>query len=142
MSFLNKIDDIYRTARETFSIQQENTEFSCFIPIESVGYESSCEFVIKKQEKAKLLLVEGKQRVHISDLQVLHTILGMAQDDIEWFLQRFIELYLGKACQIQFRLAGELFDGTGIEYYPSKKELHLFSDSMIDINDFVFIVSS
>lgn len=126
MNFLNKIDDKYRTVRETFGIQHENTEFSCFIPVETVGYESSCGFYVKKQEKAKLLLVKGKQRVYISDLQILHTILGMKKDDIDWFLQRFIALYMGKTCQIQFRLDGELFDGCGIENYPSKKELHFF----------------
>ncbi|MGI6176246.1 MAG: hypothetical protein ACOYJC_08885 [Christensenellales bacterium] len=141
MYFLNKIDTIYKDSREKFNIPENNKIFSCFIPIEPVGCETSCAFMVKKQEKSKLMLIEGGQRVHISDLQILNTILDMDKNDIEWFLQQFILLYKGKTRQMKFKIDGDLFSGFGIGSYPTKKILHLFSDSLIDINDFVFILN-
>jgi hypothetical protein len=141
MNFLEKIDEIHRAERESFSIPENNTTYSSFIPVERVGFKSLCRFMIKKQEKAKLLLVDGKQRVYISDLNIIETILGMEKYDIKWFMQGFIALYMERSCKIQFEIDGEVFSGCGIENYPNKKELHLFSDSAIDINDFIFIVN-
>lgn len=141
MSFLNKIDDIYRTTREAFDIQEENTLFSCFIPVEPLDCETTSQFVIKKQEKAKLLLVSGKQRVYISDLQIINTILDMDHDDIEWFLHQFVALYTGVMCAVRFAINGEAFNGCGIEHYPRKKQVILFSDTSVEINDFIFILN-
>ena len=124
MTFLNAIDNIYDRCRENLGIPQENLEFSCYIPIEVVGYEPLCRFVIqKKDKKAKLLLLEGKQRVYISDLHILNTILDMENDDVEWFLQEFVKLYKGQEYQIKFKFDEQIFDGYGIDPYPHTKEL-------------------
>jgi len=141
MSFLNKIDEIYRTTRESFDIQKENTLFSCFIPVEPLDCGTTSQFMIKKQEKAKLLLISGKQRVYISDLQIINTILDMDKDDIEWFLKQFVALYRGIECEVRFAINGETFDGCGIEHYPGKKQVILFSDTLVEINDFIFILN-
>lgn len=141
MTFLNRIDDIYRISRESFDIQKENTAFSCFIPVEPLDYETTSQFVIKKQEKAKLLLISGKQRVYISDLQIINTILDMGDDDIEWFLKQFVALYAGVMRAVRFAINGETFDGYGMERYPGKKQIILFSDTSVEINDFIFILN-
>lgn len=141
MNFLEKIDIIYEEERNKYNISKENTVFSSFIPIEPIGYNTTCGFIIKKQDKSKLLLRDGKQFTFFSDLQVMNTICNMGKEDVEWFLQRFIKLYIGQSSQVQFRLNGEVFNGCGIEKYPEKKELETFSDSTIDINDFVFLLN-
>jgi hypothetical protein len=141
MNFLEEIDNIYKKEREINDIPQSNGDFSCFIPIEAIDYKTSCEFLIKKQEKAKLLFLVGKQRVYLSDLQIIRTILRMGKEDINWFLQQFISLYKGNYSKIQFKILEKTYEGFGIINYSEEKGLLLFSDSEIDINDFVFLLN-
>ena len=100
------------------------------------------EFIIRKQEKSKLLIVSGKQRVHLSDYQILSTILQLDKSLIDWFIQAFIDLYNNKSKTFKFKVDGEEFKGVGIDYYYSvPKEILLFSDTKIDINDFIFVLN-
>lgn len=141
MNFLEEIDRIYNKERKDNDIPQNNKNFSCFIPIEEVNYNSSCKFLIKRQEKAKLLFIVGKQRVYLSDIQIIKTILGMEKYDINWFLYQFVLLYNGDYNEIQFIISGKKYEGFGLTNYIGKKELVLFSDSEIDMNDFVFLLN-
>ena len=136
MNFLEKIDIIYEEERNKYNISKENTVFSSFIPIEPIGYNTTCGFIIKKQDKSKLLLRDGKQFTFFSDLQVMNTICNMGKEDVEWFLQRFIKLYIGQSSQVQFRLNGEVFNGCGIEKYPENEEIkNKYNENTIELNN-------
>jgi len=141
MRFLEVLDEIYENAKEKYKIKEDNRSFSYFIPVKPVGYKPSCQFIIKKRAKSQLLFVIGAQRVHLSDFQIIETIIGMPKEDIEWFLERFIQLYKGESNKVQFKIEDKLFDGHGIEEFPQKKCLNLFSDSSVDYNDFVFLLN-
>ncbi|MDO5558498.1 MAG: hypothetical protein Q4F95_02755 [Oscillospiraceae bacterium] len=83
MFFLSKIDEIYETEKKQYEIEN-NYDFCSYIPIKPININTSIDFLIKKQEKAKLLLVCGKQRVYVSDLQVIDTVINMDINDIRW----------------------------------------------------------
>lgn len=140
-NFLEKIDDVYNVAREAFAVPAENKTFSCFIPVVPIDCRTTKKFVIKKQEKAKLLLIEGKQRVYISDLQVINTILSTDISTVRWFIQQFVALYRGNMHPVLFEIDGNNFEGSGMVCYDGTKEINLFSDTLVDINDFIFILN-
>jgi len=141
MNLLECIDAINNEVRLENKIPQENTRFSCFIPIEVVNHRSSCNFLIKKQEKAKLLFIVGRQRIHLSDLQIIDTILSMDTDIINWFIKNFVSLYCNDLYKVQFKIDGNIYDGCGIRRFPKKKDLLLFTDSVIDVNDFIVLLN-
>lgn len=141
MSFLNKIDAIHNDSRSEFSAEELSETFSSFMSVEPVGITLTKQFVIKKQDKSKLLIVSGKQRVHLSDYQILSTILQLDQCLIEWFIKAFIDLYNKKFKPFKFKIEDEEFQVIGIDYYQEPKEILLFSDTRIDINDFIFVLN-
>ena len=76
MRFLEKIDLIHESNRKNLNIPKENREFTSHIPITiSVG-EVSYGFEIRKKEKSKLLLSSGKQRIYLSDFDIINIILN------------------------------------------------------------------
>jgi len=141
MSFLNKIDTMHTDCQSEYCSEELSKSFSTYISVEPVGISLTKQFMIQKQEKTKLLLVSEKQRVYLSDYQILSTILHMDKDLIDWFIRSFIELYKGNYKNFKFKVADEEFNGIGIGYYPSPKEILLFSDTKIDINDFIFVLN-
>lgn len=141
MSFLKKIDTIHNDSQSHFCAEELSETFSSFISVEPVGITLTKQFVVKKQDKSKLLIVSGKQRVHLSDYQILSTILQLDQCLIEWFIKAFIDLYNKKFKPFRFKIDDEEFQVIGIDYYPESKEILLFSDTRIDINDFVFVLN-
>ena len=90
MDFLKIIDDIY--ANERAHINESDDTFCCFIEIDPIDQNTTLKFLIKKREKAMLLIVDGKQRVHMSDLQIINCICNMCETDRDWFLCQFIRL--------------------------------------------------
>ena len=141
MSFLKKIDILHETCRKVYGIDKNNKIFSSFINIEPVEKNLTQKFVIKKQEKSKLLVVSGNQRVYLSDYSIISTILRMDHDDIEWFLKEFIKAYNNEYEPFKFKIEDEVFEVVGINYYPKLKNIHLFSDTEIEINDLVFVIN-
>ena len=141
MSFLNKIDATHTYCQSEYRTEELSKSFSTYISVEPVGINLTKQFVIQKQEKAKLLLVSEKQRVYLSDYQILSTILHLDKDLIDWFIRSFLELYKGNFKVFKFKVADEEFNGIGIGYYPNPKEIVLFSDTQIDINDFIFVLN-
>lgn len=142
MEFLKKLDHIYAEALKTYGIQNNLSSFSCFIPISPIQCKTTCQFLLKKQDKTKLLLISGKQRIYISDIQIINIILAMDFSMVEWFLQQFISLYCEENKQIiRFSINDETFEGHGIRCYPQQKRITLFSDTTIDINDLVFVIN-
>ena len=141
MSFLKRIDKLHKENRSVYGIEMSNNDFSSFINVEPVDISLTQKFIIRKQEKAKLLLVSGKQRVYLSDNDIISTILDMEKNCIDWFLNYFIKLYNDEFEVFNFKLEDKLYKGIGISYYQSQREISLFSDTKIDINDFIFILN-
>lgn len=141
MSFLKRIDKLHKENRSVYGIESSNNDFSSFINVEPVDISLTPKFIIRKQEKAKLLLVSGKQRVYLSDNDIISTILDMEKNCIDWFLNSFIKLYNDEFEVFNFKLEDKLYKGIGISYYQSQCEISLFSDTKIDINDFIFILN-
>lgn len=142
MTFLEYIDELYLDACKRFEIPKKPiVTFRWFVPIEPQKWDVVSHFLISKQEKSKLLILDGKQRVYLSDLQVVKTILEMEEEDQKWFLAQFIKLYGGEYTSFFFKIESKIFEGNGMCRYPTKKVIKLFSDSNIDINDFVFLVN-
>ena len=141
MSFLKKIDTIHNDSQSNFYAEELSETFSSFISVEPVGITLTKQFVVKKQDKSKILIVSEKQRVHLSDYQILSTILQLDQCLIEWFIKAFINLYNKKFKPFKFKIDDEEFQVIGIDYYPEPKEILLFSDTRIDINDFIFVLN-
>lgn len=141
MMFLQKIDELHQDSRRKYTIPLENKNFSSFIPISLVCGDISYRYLIKKAEKAKLLITCGKQRIYLSDIQIINTILTMPNDDIIWFLKQFVMFYKGNSEKITIRIDGEEYIGCGISLYMADKDLHLFSDSIIKYNDFVMLLN-
>ena len=139
MDFLGKIDSIYKNIRDQF--EGADDAFGCFIEVEPIDQKTTLSFIIKKREKSMLLIVDGKQRVHMSDLQIINCICDMSKVDRDWFLQQFIDLYKGQSSKIKFKISGEEFEGCGITHYPETKALELYSDTVVDYNDFVFLLN-
>ena len=142
MMFLEYIDQLYSEACITFSIPQEpKVSFRWFVLIKPLKWDTTSRFLISKQEKSKLLIMDGRQRVYLSDIQIVNTILNMEKEDQQWFLSQFVKIYKGEVTSFFFKIKSEIFEGQGICRYPQKKPLKLFSDSSIDINDFIFLIN-
>lgn len=141
MSFLKRIDELHAENRSVYGIEASNNDFSSFFNVEPVEVALTQKFIIRKQEKAKLLIVSGKQRVYLSDNDIISTILHMEKNCIDWFLDSFIKLYNDEFEVFNFKLENKLYEGVGISYYQSQYEILLFSDTKIDINDFIFLLN-
>lgn len=141
MSFLMKIDEIHADNQQKISIESISDNFSSFINVEPVKKNLKRRFLIKKQEKSKLLIVSGNQRVYLSDYHIISTILNMDKKYIDWFLNSFIKLYNNETNPFNFKISEFEYTGVGIDYYPGSYEFTLFSDTVIDINDLIFVLN-
>lgn len=141
MSFLTKIDEMHAANLKKYAIETTNSDFNSYFNIEPIGISLSKSFILKKQVKAKLLLISGKQRVYLSDFRIISTILSVDKKYTDWFLNEFIKLYNNEYKNFAFKLENEKFDGVGIDYYPESYEITLFSDTVIDINDLIFVIN-
>ena len=141
MSFLNKIDEVHNEVKTANGIELSNTDFSSFISVEPVDISLSKKFVILKQKKSKLLIVSGKQRVYLSDYHIVSTILRMDKSYVDWFLKELIKAYKDEYKPFKITINGEEFEGSGISYYTGSCKILLFSDTEVDINDFIFVIN-
>lgn len=139
MDFLKKIDAIYNQERAKYS--EADDEFCCYIDVEPLNQNTTKKFTIKKREKSMLQICDGKQRVYLSDIQIVNCICDMNENDRNWFLQQFVHLYQGGGNKIFFKINGSEVEGCGIMSYPENKELTLYSDTSISYNDFIFVLN-
>lgn len=141
MSFLKKIDELHDENKITYGIKSSNNDFSSFFCVEPVGASLTKKFIVRKQKKSKLLIVSGSQRVYLADYHIISTILSMNKTYVRWFLNEFIKLYNGDYKPFKFKVINEEFEGVGINYCSKPHKILLFSDTEIDINDFIFILN-
>ena len=141
MNFLEYIDSIYSEELKKFDIDLEREEFNSFIPIEPLNYSTKNMFLIRKQIHSKLYIVVGKQRIYLSDLHIIKTILNLDTKDITWFFKQLCNLYINDNSTHSFKINENEFSGSGIEYFSYDKEITLYTDSAISINDFIFVLN-
>ena len=141
MPFLQKIDELYGKIRQEYSPTSVGDDFNVFFPIEISDGKNKSSFSIRKGKKAKLLVISGKQRVYLSDYQIINTILSMDREDVQWYLKQFVLLYTGKGHQIVFSLDATDYTYLGIPAFPTDKSLLLFSDINIYSSRFYFLRS-
>lgn len=127
--------------RQQLSVPASNNKFCSYIPIEISDGKYSFTYIIRKEKRAKILVVSGQQRVYLSDYHVLSTILSMDAADIEWFLKQFVSLYRGEGSSIDFFLGDNKYSYTGIPAFPSFRELTLLSDTKINYSYFCFLLN-
>ena len=142
VSFFSYIDHLYIEACNEFDIPIDpRVQFNWFVRVEPQGWDAMSSFLISKKEKSKMLILEGRQKVYLTDIHIINTILGMEADDRNWFFSKFVKLYKGEFEPFFFKVKTETFEGKGMSRYPQNKSLKLFSDSIVDINDFVFLIN-
>ena len=141
MEFLQAIDAIYSERRQEYNVPDNNKDFSCHIPVEVRKGTYSFLFEVRKREKAKLFLLLGKQKLYLSDIQIINIILAMGKDDIDWFLSQFILLYLESGAPFQLVLDDEIYEFHGIEIYPEEKTIYWLSDSEIEYGYFTALLN-
>lgn len=141
MSFLEYIDSIYSEELKNFDIDSESEEFNSYIPIEPCNYCTKNIFLIRKQIHSKLFVVVGKQRIYLSDLHIIKTILSLDTTEITWFFKQLCNLYINDNNANSFKINENEFSGSGIEYFSCDKEITLYTDSAISINDFIFVLN-
>jgi len=141
MNFLEYIDSIYSTELKKFNIDLEREEFNSFIPIEPLNYFTKNIFLIRKQIHSKLFIVVGKQRIYLSDIDIIRTILSLDTEDITWFIKQLCHLYINDNNSHSFKINEKEFNGSGIEYFSNDKEIMLHTDTVISINDFIFVLN-
>ena len=142
MNFLEYIDSIYSGELKKFDIDLEREEFNSFIQIEPLNYSTKNMFLIRKQIHSKLFIVVGKQRIYLSDLHIIKTILSLDVKDITWFFNQLCNLYINDNNVHSFKINEKEFAGSGIEYFSDDKEIVLYTDSIISINDFIFVLDA
>ena len=141
MNFLEYIDSLYSEELKKFDVDLGREEFNSFIPIEPLNYSTKNMFMIRKQIHSKLFIVVGKQRIYLSDLHIVKTILSLDTKDITWVFKQLCNLYINDNNAHSFRINGNEFYGSGIEYFSDDKEITLYTDSTISINDFIFVLN-
>lgn len=140
-NLLTIIDKIHNNYRKKYLIPDNNQEFSSYIPVKITAAEKNYHYLIWKRDRARLLLLCGEQRIYLSDAEIIETILRMDKAIIEWLLCQFIALYQNKGYQMVLAIDKLSFKSYGIMPYPKQNNMYLFSDSLIDMNYFVFALN-
>lgn len=141
MNFLNKLDQVYQENRTACAIPENQTDYNCFIPVEITDGAYAERFIVWKGAKSKLMLPCGKQRVYLTDEQIVETICAMGAEDARWYLSQFVRLYRDEGQQIYLKIGVEEFEMKGIGPCPEEKGLYLPSDTLISHRQFCYLLS-
>lgn len=141
MDFLDYLDTEYNRIKSGYNANEVADSFSVYFPVSVNGLDTSSGFLIKKQDKAKLLIVSGKQRVYLSDADIIRSVIGLSVTEANWFLEEFIKAYRGIYNEFDFMIDDKSFSGKGIAQYPERRSLTLMSDTDITIQDFIFVIN-
>ena len=142
MEFLELLDQLHKDVAIKHKVAPTDRDFRSYHTIDFGKVSSKGRFTIqKKLIKSKLLIVDGKQRVYLSDSQIIETILEMPSDNIAWFLDQMVNLYNGNGSSFTFTINKQSFDFVGIPYFHQEQVVLLPSDTTVDINEFISIIN-
>lgn len=141
MDFLEYIDQQHAKEKSNYNSDEINDSFSTYLTVQPKSFCGSCKYLIKKQDKAKLLLLCGKQRVYLSDSDIIKTIIYLPKEVSNWFLKQFTLAYQDNYVPFDFQINSTCFTGYGISKHPDDIRISLISDSEITINEFIFVIN-
>lgn len=141
MLFLEHIDSIHKENIEELAIAKDNSDFKSIIPIQIEYDDRAFDFEIRKSKKSKLFLIDGRQRVYLSDADIIKTILEMTEHDVKWYLTQFIHLYTAQKRTMNIIIDEECYPVQGIPMRREDKVIQLFTDSIIRMNYFSAMLS-
>ena len=75
--FLDAIDQYHQQSRLDNEIPETNTVFQSEIPVTLSAKHKSFNYIIRKRDKSKMYIVSGKQRVFLTDKDIIDTICKM-----------------------------------------------------------------
>ena len=142
MNFLSKIDKIYNIHKYNESTGVTDDNFISYIDYIPTNFNVTKEFLIKKQKKSKLLIVDRKQRIYLSDIDIINIILKLEENDFFWLMDKFVKLYRNEGFIIESELGNSnIIEYKGIPEYSTDKKLNIFTDSEISINDLIYLMN-
>ncbi len=141
MLFLEHLDRIHRENIKESAIAKDNRDFKSIIPIQIEYDDRTFDFEIRKSKKSMLFLIVDRQRVYLSDADIIKTILEMTEHDAKWYLTQFIHLYTAKKRTINIMIDEECYPVQGIPMRREDKTIQLFTDSAIRMNYFSAMLS-
>lgn len=142
MEFLKQLDSLHSKCMRENHVDSRNRDFRSYHKITFKSESVPDRFLIQKNRiKTKLLLVDGAQRVYLSDSQIIETILSLGYEDIQWFVNQLALLYQGVGHNFQFSIDGKTYLFPGMKHYAEKKEILLPSDTRVNIDDFCILVN-
>lgn len=139
--FLDAIDQYHQQLRKDNEIPMTNNVFQSEIPVVLSAKHKSFNYIIRKRDKSKMYIVSGKQRVFLTDKDIIDTICKMEKDDIIWFLRHFKRIYNGETDNITMNLLDKDYVLEGIDGLEKESMLTLMSDTTIDISQFCFLIT-
>ena len=139
--FLDAIDQYHQQSRYDNEIPETNIVFQSEIPVILSAKHKSFNFIIRKRDKSKMYIVSDKQRVFLTDKDIIDTICKMKKDYIIWFLRHFIRVYNGETDSIIMNLLDIDYVLEGIDGLEKDATLTLMSDTTIDISQFCFLIT-
>ncbi len=142
MEFLEQVDILHRNYMDANRITSNKRDFRSYHLISFDAESMPNRFLIQKNmTKTKLLLIDGAQRVYLSDSQIIETILSLDLEDIQWFITQLVSLYKGHGSTFWFTIGGKSYVFSGMMPYAGRKEILLPSDTKVDIGDFCIVVN-
>ena len=139
--FLDAIDQYHQQSRYDNKIPETNIVFQSEIPVTLSAKHKSFNYLIRKSDKSKLYIVSDKQRVFLTDADIINTICKMEKDDIIWFLKGFRSMYNGETDSVTMNLLDKQYVLEGIDGLEKEATLSLMSDTTIDISQFCFLIT-
>lgn len=141
MLFLEHLDRIHKKNIKESAVAEDNREFKSIIPVQIEYDDHTFDFEIRKSKKSKLFLIDGRQRVYLSDADIIKTILEMTEHDVKWYLTQFIHLYKAKKRTMNIIIDEKCYPVQGIPMRRKDKAIQLFTDSIIRMNYFSAMLS-
>jgi hypothetical protein len=135
------MDKLYESARTTCNIQVDNEEYRHYEKLIPLDFTTKNEFLCLKVKKTKILFCQSNVKVYLSDADIIRTIVKFDDNTVNFFLEKFSELYNGNGQIFRYRVNSRDFDGRGLEYVKNKSSFLLHCDMEININDFIFILN-
>ena len=152
-NMLEEIDKMYN--KFCLKHRCQNKHFIQFIKLESPQYNSFNDFLIAKQNNSRLLIIVKNnltdnffmnitQPIYLSDMDIIETI--QKNESLQYTIS-YLENILDNISNnriihnISFNIAKKEFYSTGIDYNPCNILIKLNIDTIVYINDLLFVLN-
>jgi|GEM_PF-1320893 len=143
MHFLEYLDKQYINYKEANGIPKMNKQYRYYeevIPENTNDNDQKFE-MLKIGDKSKILICFKSLRVYLSDLDILNIILKLPEDEINWFINEFVNICNKQYTSFEFEISNKKFRGIGLPYKESTTKIRIQCDNEVSINSIIFIVN-